>query len=455
MSTLLAFVVTLCLLIIVHEYGHYRVARLCGVKVLRFSVGFGRVIWRRQNGPDATEFTLCLLPLGGYVRMLEEREGPVPSELTGQAFNNRPLRQRVAIVAAGPLANLLLAVLLFASVNWIGLEEPKALLGAPLTGSVAERAGMRAGDWVQASSTDGQEWQELQSLSELSWRLTEAVEAGRKLHLNVSNADGHGRHTLVLDTDRLDGRELDAQSLRKIGLGGPFSAPLLGKVSPGGAGDQAGLKSGDLVQAVDGALLTDAATLRRLIRSAVLDGDARTMLWRIERAGQVLELPVTPKVLVDAGKPIGRLEVMVGAAPALVTVRYGFFDGLLRGFERTTDMSWMTLKMFGRMLVGEASLQNLSGPLAIADYAGQSVRMGLAHYLGFLGLLSVSLGVLNLLPLPMLDGGHLMYYCFEGITGRAISEWWQTQLQRAGALILILMMALALSNDVVRLTGLH
>lgn len=455
MSTLLAFVVTLCLLIIVHEYGHYRVARLCGVKVLRFSVGFGRVIWRRQNGPDATEFTLCLLPLGGYVRMLDEREGPVPSELSGQAFNNRPLRQRVAIVAAGPLANLLLAVLLFASVNWIGLEEPKALLGAPLTGSVAERAGMRAGDWVQASSTDGQEWQELQSLSELSWRLTEAVEAGRKLHLNVSNADGHGRHTLVLDTDRLDGRELDAQSLRKIGLGGPFSAPLLGKVSPGGAGDQAGLKSGDLVQAVDGALLTDAATLRRLIRSAVLDGDARTMLWRIERAGQVLELPVTPKVLVDAGKAIGRLEVMVGAAPALVTVRYGFFDGLLRGFERTTDMSWMTLKMFGRMLVGEASLQNLSGPLAIADYAGQSVRMGLAHYLGFLGLLSVSLGVLNLLPLPMLDGGHLMYYCFEGITGRAISEWWQTQLQRAGALILILMMALALSNDVVRLTGLH
>ena len=226
-------------------------------------------------------------------------------------------------------------------------------------------------------------------------------------------------------------------------------------MSPGGAGDQAGLKSGDLVQAVDGALLADAATLRRLIRAAVLDGEARTMLWRIERAGQLLELPVTPKVLVDAGKPVGRLEVMVGAAPALVTVRYGFFDGLLRGFERTTDISWMTLKMFGRMLVGEASLQNLSGPLTIADYAGQSVRMGLAHYLGFLGLLSVSLGILNLLPLPMLDGGHLMYYCFEGITGRAISEWWQTQLQRAGALILILMMALALSNDVVRLTGLH
>jgi regulator of sigma E protease len=275
------------------------------------------------------------------------------------------------------------------------------------------------------------------------------------LHLNVTDADGHGRHTLVLDTDRLDSGELDAQSLRKIGMGGPFSAPLLGKVSPGGAGDQAGLQSGDLVQAVDGALLTDAATLRRLIRSAVLDGQARTMLWRIERAGKLLELPVTPKVLVDAGKPIGRIEVMVGAAPALVTVRYGFFDGLLRGFERTKDMSWMTLKMFGRMLVGEASLQNLSGPLTIADYAGQSVRMGLGHYLGFLGLLSVSLGILNLLPLPMLDGGHLMYYCFEGITGRAISEWWQTQLQRAGALILILMMALALSNDVVRLTGLH
>ncbi len=455
MSTLLAFIFTLALLIVVHEYGHYRVARACGVKVLRFSVGFGPVIWRRQSGPDATEFTLCALPLGGYVRMLDEREGPVPEALRAQAFNNRPLRQRVAIVLAGPLANLLLAVVLFGAANWVGMEEPKALLGAPLAGSVAERGGQRAGDWVQSSSVDGEHWDDLQALSELRWQAAQAVAEGRKLHLLVSDAQGHARRNLVLDTDSLAGRDLDAELLRKLGLGAAFSEPLLGRLTDGGAAKSAGLFEGDRVLAVDGVLVADAASLRERIRAAV-DGNAgRTMLWRVERTGQVLELTVRPKVVEEAGQRIGRIEAMVGGVPALVTLRYGFWEGLSRGAVRTFDMSWMTLKMFGRMVIGEASLKNLSGPLTIADYAGQSARLGLPHYLGFLALVSVSLGVLNLLPLPMLDGGHLMYYLFEGLTGRPVSEWWQQQLQRAGALVLMLMMALALSNDVARLTGLH
>ncbi len=455
MSTVLAFILTLAVLVVVHEYGHYRVARACGVKVLRFSVGFGRVLWRHQRTPDSTEFTLCALPLGGYVRMLDEREGPVPAGLREQAFNNRPLRQRVAVVAAGPLANLLLAALLFAGVNWVGQEEPKPILGAPLTGSMAERAGLRAGDWVQAVSADGQQWREMQSLAELRWQLTQAVEQGRKLHLELSDAQGHGRRSVVLDTDSLGAHEIDAQVVSKLGLGPAFSEPVLGRLTPGGAGEAAGLKEGDLVRRVDGVPVADAASLRELIRQAGQSEPARSMQWQVERHGQMVELEVRPKVMVDAGRKIGRIEAMVGAAPAMVLVRYGLWDGLLRGVERTWDVSAMTVKMFGRMLVGEASLKNLSGPLTIADYAGQSARSGLPQYLGFLALVSVSLGVLNLLPLPMLDGGHLMYYLFEGLSGRPVSEWWQTQLQRAGALILMLMMALALSNDVARLTGLH
>lgn len=454
MSTVLAFLLTLGVLVVVHEYGHYRVARACGVKVLRFSVGFGRVIWRRQATPDSTEFTLSMLPLGGYVKFLDEREAPVLPGERDQAFNNRPLRQRVAIVAAGPLANLLLAVLLFAAAGWIGMDEPKALLGAPPAGSLAERAGVRAGDWVQATSDDGQDWQELEALSELLWRVQGAAGQGTKLYLRLSDAQGHGSRSVALDTDSI-GPDIDVAALRKIGVGAPYSEPVLGKLTAGGAGEAAGLREGDRVQSVGDVPVLDAASLRERIRSAVQNGQPQLMHWRIDRSGQTLDIDVLPKAVEDAGRVVGRIEAMVGGAPAMVLVRHGFFDGLTRGVERTWDVSVMTVKMFGRMLTGQASLKNLTGPLTIADYAGQSARSGLPQYLGFLALVSVSLGVLNLLPLPMLDGGHLMYYLFEGLSGRPVSEWWQMQLQRVGAFLLLLMMALALSNDVARLTGLH
>lgn len=455
MITVLAFILTLGVLIVVHEYGHYRVAVACGVKVLRFSVGFGRVIWSRQPTPGGTEFVISALPLGGYVRMLDEREGPVAPQDAHRAFNRKSLWQRTAIVAAGPVANLLLAVLLYAGAHWIGMDEPKALMAPPAAGSLAERAGLRAGDWAQAWSDDGVEWQDLRSMNDLRWQVTQSVLHGTPLHLLVSDAQGRGQRRVVLELHSLGAREVDAALMKRIGLGAPFSEPVLGETKAGGPAERAGLRPGDRVLSIDGQAIEESGRIRELIRASGAEGVARPMLWRVERGGQTLEIKVTPNIAADGERTVGRIEAYPGQAPIFVTVRYGVFEGLSRAVTRTWDMSALTLKMLGKMLIGEASLKNLSGPLTIADYAGQSVQLGLAYYLGFLAVVSVSLGVLNLLPLPMLDGGHLMYYLFEGVTGRPVSELWLERLQRGGVAIMLMMMSLALYNDVARLLGLH
>jgi regulator of sigma E protease len=227
----------------------------------------------------------------------------------------------------------------------------------------------------------------------------------------------------------------------------------MGDVKADGPAAQAGLRAGDRVLRVDGRPVPDAATLRERIRDSGRSG--QPMRFEIIRAGAPVELTVQPRVVEEGGERIGRVDAYIGQPPQMVTVRYGPIEGLVQGAQRTWEVSTLTLKMLGRMLIGQASLKNLSGPLTIADYAGQSAQQGLAYYLGFLALVSVSLGVLNLLPLPMLDGGHLMYYIFEAVTGRPVSDWWLKWLQRGGALIMLLLMSLALSNDVARLLGLH
>ena len=453
--TVLSFLLTLAVLIVVHEYGHYRVAVACGVKVLRFSVGFGRVIWRHQKSPDHTEFVLSMLPLGGYVRMLDEREGEVPAHELSQAFNRKSLAQRAAVVAAGPAANLLLAVLLYASSHWIGVDEPKALLGAPVAGSLAERAGMRSGDLAQTwRDADGQ-WVALRSLSDLRWQLTQHLINGQPLALQLSDANGQGRHQVQLALDELGPQEMDAALMKRIGLGSAYSEPVLGEVKAGGPAAAAGLRSGDRVLRVDGQEMADAQALRERIRAALKDGQALPMAWSVHRAGQTFEVTITPRVVRDAERTVGRIDAFVGTPQAMVKVQLGWVDGLRQGAVRTWEVSALTVRMMGRMLIGQASLRNLSGPLTIADVAGQSAQLGLAYYLGFLALVSVSLGVLNLLPLPMLDGGHLMYYLFEGLTGRPVSVLWLARLQRGGVAVLLLLMSVALFNDVARLLGLH
>ncbi len=451
--TLAAFVVALGLLIAVHEYGHYRVAVACGVKVLRFSIGFGKPLLRWQPQGSPTEFVIGAIPLGGYVRMLDEREAPVPEEERHLAFNNQPLRSRAAIVAAGPIANLLLAVVLYAAVSWLGIQEPKAYLASPVVGSVAERAGLQGGDLVLSGALDGDEAEPVRSFEDLRWLLTRGALDGNNLRLEVQPASGTAPRQYVLALAQMGSREADAQLFRKIGIVGPWTRPVLGGVMPGGAAERAGLREGDVVRQIGSTPVVDGQQLRDLIRASVRDGKPLAQPWRIERGGQPMTVQVTPEMHLDGGVPIGRIAAYVGAPPQLVTVRSGPLEGIWKGATRTWEVSMLTLKMMGRMVIGEASLKNLSGPLTIADYAGRSASLGLTQYLAFLALISVSLGVLNLLPLPVLDGGHLMYYLWEGLTGKGVSEAWMDRLQRGGVAVLLLMMSIALFNDVTRLFG--
>ena len=455
MMTILAFVAALALLIAIHEYGHYRVAVACGVKVLKFSIGFGKTIFKWQPKGSDTEFVIGMLPLGGFVKMLDEREGPVPVDQKHLAFNTQPLRKRAAIVAAGPIANLVLAIFLYSIVNWMGVQEAKAILASPVAGSIAQRAGLMGGEYVQQASFVGEELHQTQSMEDLRWLITRGALDGQNVRLTVAASANSPTREIVLDLATLDVKEVDAQLFQKIGITGPWTKPILGEMQEGSAAKRAGLQLGDIVTKVDDVLVVDAQQLRQLIRASVVVNDKQTVAltrnWTVSRAGSLINIPVTVDVKIEENHQIGRIGAFVGTLPEMTTVSYGFIDGLQAGAVKTWDVSVLTLKMMGKMLVGQASLKNLSGPLTIADYAGKSANLGLTPYLIFLALISVSLGVLNLLPLPVLDGGHLMYYLWEGVTGKAVSELWTERLQRGGIALLFSMMFIALYNDVTRL----
>nr|WP_315425949.1 RIP metalloprotease RseP [uncultured Albidiferax sp.] len=453
MLTIVAFVVALGLLIAVHEYGHYRVAVACGVKVLRFSVGFGRPLLRWQPKGSPTEFVLGAFPLGGYVKMLDEREAPVAAEERHLAFNTQTLPKRTAIVAAGPLANLLLAVLLYAIVNWSGVEEPKAILASPSIGSIAEKAGVQGGEIVTRAGWDGEAMDEVMSFDDLRWLLTRGALDGRDVRLELATSEQGARREVLMPLATLQAAEADAQLFRTIGVLGPWTRPVIGDLVADGAGARSGLQRGDVVQQVGAVRIVDGQQLRETIRGSLIDGQPVAQVWRIERDSRMLDLSVTPDAKPEGLQSVGRIGAYVGAPPDMLTIRYGAWDGIWRGVERTWEVSGLTLRMMGRMLVGEASIKNLSGPLSVAEYAGKSASLGFTQYLVFLALISVSLGVLNLLPVPMLDGGHLLYYLWEAVTGKSVSDAWMERLQRGGGAVLLVMMSIALFNDVNRLFG--
>jgi len=438
--TLLAFAVALGSLIIFHELGHYWVARLCGVKVLRFSVGFGKVILRRVD-KHGTEWAVSALPLGGYVKMQDEAPaGASPSEAAG-AFNNKSVGKRIAIVAAGPIFNLILAVFLYAGLNMAGTEEPVAVIAQPAADTPAARAGLAAGDRIL--SIDGQE---VASWSDARWRLMDLMATGGRTQVEVGTANGGSQQReLTLPANAMDPAGGDPLAAAGIRLAQP--KPAVRVVNDGGEGQAAGLRQGDLILAVDGQPTPDTGALVKQIQESA----GKVLALTLARDGANITVNVTPRAETVNGQVIGRLGVQLGGDVPMVTVRYGVFDSLWRGAVRTWDTALFSLRMMGRMVTGDVSWRNVSGPVTIADYAGQTARIGIVAYIAYIALISISLGVLNLLPIPMLDGGHLLYYLVEIVRGSPPPARWIDIGQRAGIGLLASLMGLALFNDFTRL----
>ncbi|MBW9333286.1 RIP metalloprotease RseP [Herbaspirillum sp. RU 5E] len=450
LHTLIAFFVALGSLVVVHELGHYLVARWCGVKVLRFSVGMGRVIWSRRFGRDQTEWALSVLPLGGYVKMLDAREQPledIPEADLKREFTRQSVWRRIAIVAAGPIANFLLAIVLFAGLYMHGVPEPVPVLRAAAEQTAAYQAGLRAGDRITAINGGP-----VQVWSEVRWKLMQLVleKADARIDVERPNPNGSGKllNTVTLRLGGIDSNELEGDFLAKLGLSLARPPAVLGKIMDGPA-KTAGLQSGDRITAIDGVPVQDGLAFVEKVRESA----GKPLLLQAVRGSTPLEVRVTPDTVEEgeSGKRIGRIKVEVPLAPEMATVSDDPLTAVAKGAQRTWDTSVMTIKMIGKMIVGQVSLKNITGPITIADYAGQTARVGLVSYLSFLAFISISLGVMNLLPIPVLDGGHLLYYALEILTGRPVSERFGEIAQRAGLGLLMALMLVAAFNDIVRL----
>lgn len=448
--TVAAFVFALGTLIVFHEFGHYIVARWCGVKVLRFSLGFGRPLLCLKRGRDQTEWGVAAFPLGGYVKMLDEREGEVDPRDLPRAFNRQSLARRFLIVLAGPVANFLLAIALYWIVFVSGIPGLRPVIGGVSPTTPAAEAQLAAGDIIlKVGAVSVATWQDAR------WHLLQAAVDRKPVSLEVQNGRGE-LHWRTLDLSGLKAEALDGDFLAALGFARlqPPLEPIIGRMIPGGAGERAGLQAGDQIVAVDGGAIARWDQFVAVVSSS----PGKSLKIEVRRAEQALEFVVTPDAVLEKSVSIGR----IGAAPKIdrnamqkfvVDVRFGLLESLPKALERTWETSLFSLRMLGKMIVGEVSLKNLSGPITIADYAGQSAQVGWVSYLVFLALISISLGVLNLLPIPLLDGGHLMYYMFEMFKGSPLSEQAMAVGQQIGMAVLMVLMVFALYNDITRLVN--
>jgi regulator of sigma E protease len=447
--TVLSFLVTVGVLVVIHEFGHYLVARFLDVKILRFCVGFGKPLWVRRAGRDRTEWVIAAVPLGGYVKMLDEREGEVAPSERLRAFNRKSPWQRILIVLAGPAANFLLAILIYWALFIAGLPGIKPVIGEPPPGSPAAIAGLGNGETVRAVGDEA-----VQTWNDVRWVLLKEAVKREAVDLQVENERG-GRAMRRLDLSGISKEDLDRDFLAKLGLRPfrPQSPASLGRVMPGSAAEKAGLQAGDRVIAISGKPIATWFEFTAQVSAS----PGKTLTLEIERQGRRFELRATPDLVSDGEARIGRLGVEV--PPELkreyermtTKVRYGPVEAVGKAVAKVWDLSVFSLKMLGRMIVGDVSWKNLSGPITIADYAGQSAQLGWITYLGFLALVSVSLGVLNLLPIPLLDGGHLVYYFAEIVKGSPVSEKTMEIGQRLGIALLLGLTLFAFYNDINRL----
>jgi regulator of sigma E protease len=450
LQTVLSFLVVLGTLVIVHELGHYLVARWCGVKVLRFSVGMGKIVWSRRFGRDRTEWAVSVLPLGGYVKMLDAREQDVhdlPPEDLKREFTAQSVWKRIAIVAAGPIANFLLAIFVFTGLYMHGIPEPTPRLRSVPEQTAARDAGLHGGELITAVNGEP-----IRTWTELRWRLLQSAVDKLPVKLDtqrVDPADPPGRivDTVTLKLDSLSTDELEGDFMTRLGmhLAGPKA--ILMHVIPGGAGARAGLRANDRVLAIAGKAVEDSIALIR----AVSQSPGKPLVIKVLRDGAEVDLAVTPDAVTERGKTVGRIQVELPPAPEMIVVSDAPGTAFAKSVASTWEQSCLIVKMLGKMIIGQVSWKNITGPITIADYAGKTASLGLPVFLNFIAFISISLGVMNLLPIPVLDGGLLLYYSLEVLTGRPVPERFGEIAQRAGLGILVTLMVVAMFNDIVRL----
>ena len=445
-QTILSFLVALLILVSIHEFGHFYVARRCGVKVLRFSIGFGRVLWSRGDR-QGTEYALAALPLGGYVKMLDEREGAVAPEERHLAFNNKSVWQRIAIVAAGPIANFILAILLFWGLLLQGQKDLIPIIEHVEPGSVAAQAGLEAGQEIVA--VDGEPTPTWQALNKAL--LNRLGESG-KISFKVAYPDSHFQYE---SESQLDNWLRDADDPNPVeGLGISLLLPIppvIGEILPGGAAEQAGLQTGDKILQVNEVAIKSWKTWVEYIQKH----PAQVLDVRFERDGGVQTIQLKPDVIEEEGRRIGRIGAGVHTytlpESLIRTYEYNLASAFVAGVDKTWETSGFVLLSVKKLILGEISTKNLSGPITIAKVAGASAESGLRSFIGFVALLSVFLAVFNLLPIPVLDGGHLFYYFIEVIKGKPVSDRIQMLGYQVGLFLVISLSVLALYNDILRL----